>query len=335
MEEHAMRGGRSIISGAFAACLLAVAALLGGPAAAGAPTLRIGVIEGGTVSWELDVIKRRGLDAAEGLTIEVMPMAGKQATDVALLGGAVDAVVTDWLWVARQRAAGRDFVFVPYSKSVGGLMVAADSPVRSLADLKGRKIGVAGGPVDKSWLLMRALAKQRHGFDLATDAEAVFGAAPLVHQQALSGGVDGALNFWNWLAKLEARGFRTVATVAEASEALGLDPETPLLGYVIRGEALAANPGAADALLRASRAAKRLLAADDAEWAALRPMMNAADDAEFAALAAGFRAGIPAEAPVDEAAAAKLWRFLGEIGGPELIGDVTELPPGVFHGPGG
>jgi NitT/TauT family transport system substrate-binding protein len=297
--------------------------------------LRIGVIEGGTVSWELDVIKRRGLDVAEGLSIEVMPMAGKQATDVALLGGAVDAVVTDWLWVARQRAAGRDFVFVPYSKSVGGLMVAADSPIRTLADLKGARIGVAGGPVDKSWLLMRALAKQRHGLDLTADAEAVFGAAPLIHSQALSGGVDAALNFWNWLAKLDAKGFRAVATVAEASEALGLDPETPLLGYVIRGEALAANPGAADALLRASRAAKRALAADDGEWAALRPMMNAADDAEFGALVAGFRAGIPAEAPVDEAAAAKLWRFLGEIGGPELIGDVTELPPGVFHGPGG
>jgi NitT/TauT family transport system substrate-binding protein len=331
-EEHGMRGGYSIISGAFAACLVAAAALLGGPALAGAPALRIGVIEGGTVSWELDVIKRRGLDVAEGLSIEVMPMAGKQATDVALLGG---AVVTDWLWVARQRAAGRDFVFVPYSKSVGGLMVAADSPIRTLADLKGARIGVAGGPVDKSWLLMRALAKQRHGLDLTADAEAVFGAAPLIHSQALSGGVDAALNFWNWLAKLDAKGFRAVATVAEASEALGLDPETPLLGYVIRGEALAANPGAADALLRASRAAKRALAADDGEWAALRPMMNAADDAEFGALVAGFRAGIPAEAPVDEAAAAKLWRFLGEIGGPELIGDVTELPPGVFHGPGG
>lgn len=330
-----MRGGFSLISCALAACLAALVALPGGVALAGAPVLRIGVIEGGTVSWELDVIKRHGLDAAEGLSVEVMPMAGKQATDVALLGGAVDAVVTDWLWVARQRAAGRDFVFAPYSKSVGGLMVAADSPVRSLADLKGRRIGVAGGPVDKSWLLMRALARQRHGVDLATEAEAVFGAAPLIHAQALSGGVDGALNFWNWLAKLGARGFRTVATVAEASEALGLDPETPLLGYVIRGEALAASPGAAEALLRASRAAKRLLATDDAEWAALRPMMNAADDAEFAALVAGFRAGIPSEAPVDEEAAARLWRFLGEIGGPELVGDVAELPPGVFLGPGG
>jgi NitT/TauT family transport system substrate-binding protein len=329
-----MKGGLALLSWALAAAVAAAALLSGAPASA-APALRVGVIEGGTVSWELDVIKRHGLDAAEGLTIEPVAMAGRQATDVALLGGAVDAIVTDWLWVARQRAAGRDFTFVPYSKSVGGLMVAADSPVRSLADLKGRKIGVAGGPTDKSWLLLRGLTQARHGFDPAEQAEAVFGAPPLIHQQALAGGVDAALNYWNWLAKLEAKGFRTVATAAEAAAELGLDPETPLLGYAIRAEALAANPGAADALLRASRAAKRRLATDDAEWAALRPRMNAADDAEFAALVAGFRAGIPAEAPVDEAAAARLWRFLARTGGPELTGDAAELPPGVFHVPGG
>ncbi len=317
----------------IAACVGAALLLAVPPAAAGQP-LRIGVIAGGTVSWELEVIKRRGLDAAEGLDIAVAPMAGKQATDVALLGGAVDAVVTDWLWVARQRAEGRDFVFVPYSRSVGGLMVPPESPVRSLADLKGRRIGVAGGPVDKSWLLMRALARQRHGLDLAAESEAVFGAPPLIHGQARAGGVDAALNFWNWLAKLEAQGWRTLVPVSEASAELGLDPETPLLGYVLRPEALAADPGAADALLRASRAAKRLLAADEAVWDELRPIMNAADDAEFAALKAGFRAGIPADAPVDEAAAARLWRFLGEAGGPELIGDAAELPPGVFHVPG-
>jgi len=323
---------RPVIRG-IAAWLCAALLLAAAPGAAGEP-LRIGTIAGGTVGWELEVIKRRGLDAAEGLEIVVSPMAGKQATDVALLGGAVDAIVTDWLWVARQRAEGRGFVFVPYSKSVGGLIVPPDSALRDLADLRGRRVGVAGGPLDKSWLLMQALARARHGVDLSTDAEAVFGAPPLIHGQARSGGLDAALNYWNWLAKLEAQGWRMLVPVAEAATELGLDPETPLLGYALRPEALAANPGAADALLRASRAAKRLLATDDAVWDELRPIMNAADDAEFAALKAGFRAGIPGEAPVDEAAAARLWRFLAEAGGPELIGDAADLPAGVFHVPG-
>ena len=46
-------------------------------------------------------------------------------------------------------------------------------------------------------------------------------------------------------------------------------------------------------LAAASRAAKELLATDDAAWERLRPMMNADDDAEFEALKAGFLAGIP------------------------------------------
>ena len=59
-------------------------------------------------------------------------------------------------------------------------------------------------------------------------------------------------------------------------------------------------------------------------------MMNADNDAEFEALRAGFRAGIPAPGPVDEAAAAKLLAVMAELGGEELVGQATTLPEGVF-----
>ena len=57
-------------------------------------------------------------------------------------------------------AAGMDLVFVPCSRAVGGLVVRADSPARGLRDLAGGQIGIAGGPVDKSWLILRAQAQQ-------------------------------------------------------------------------------------------------------------------------------------------------------------------------------
>src|SRR3546814_4565471 len=85
-------------------------------------------------------------------------------------------IVSDWLWVSRQRAEGKPFTFVPFSSAVGSLMVPADSPIRSLADLKGKKIAIAGGPLDKGWLLLRGLTERRHGFDPATAGEPVFGA---------------------------------------------------------------------------------------------------------------------------------------------------------------
>lgn len=315
--------------GALAAVGLSTAAWAEGPA------LTAGVQASGTVLWELNTIEAEGLDAANGFDLQVQEFAGSPAAQTAFLAGEVDTIVSDWLWVARQRAAGMDLVFLPYSKAVGGLLVGADSPAQSLADLSGGKIGIAGGPVDKSWLILRAYAQQEHGLDLQAETEQVFGAPPLIYETALSGELDGAINFWHFHAKMEAAGMRELISVEDAALALGLDPETPLLGYVLHEEMLDANPGLAEGLAAASRGAKDLLATDDAAWERIRPIMNAGSDAEFAALREGFLAGIPATGPVDEEAADRMLRLMAELGGEELVGAATSLPPGVFVGTGG
>ncbi|MBA3326620.1 MAG: ABC transporter substrate-binding protein [Rhodobacteraceae bacterium] len=318
--------------GPFAACV--AGALLAGAAFAQTPVLRIAAQASGTVNWELDTIRHYELDAANGFTLEVMDVAGSPAGQVAFQGGEADAIVSDWIWVARQRAAGEDFVFVPFSKAVGGLMVPGDSTAEALPDLAGGKIGVAGGPLDKSWILLRAYSEQEYGFDLAAETEAVFGAPPLVFEAAKAGEFVGAINFWHFLAKMQAAGMRELISVEDAAVALGLDPETPLLGYVLRGEMVAEQPELVAGLAAASKAAKALLASDPAAWERLRPMMNADSDAEFEGLKAGFVAGIPADAPVDEAAAGEMLALMARVGGEELVGAASTLPEGVFVQPG-
>lgn len=303
-------------------------ALAGGALAE--PVIKIAALEGGTVNWELETIKAEGLDVANGFTLETLPVAGNPASQIALQGGAVDAIVSDWFWVARMRAEGEDFRFIPYSKAVGGLQVGADSAVNTLADLRGKTIGIAGGPLDKSWLILRAYAQQNNGFDLAAETEQVFGAPPLIMEAGLSGEVDGAINFWHFMAKQEAAGMRTVVTVSEAASGLGLDPETPLLGYVVRGEWVAEHPELAAGLAAASNGAKAVLASDPAAFERIRPIMNAKTDAQFAALKAGFIAGIPATGAVDEGAAGKMLAVMADLGGAELVGKATTLPEGVF-----
>jgi NitT/TauT family transport system substrate-binding protein len=312
-----------------AVCLLTIS-----PARAELPVLRAAVQVSGTVNWEVSTITRNGFDTANGFQLQVQDVAGSPAGLVAFQGGEADVVVSDWLWVARERAAGKDYVFIPYSKAVGALLVPADSPAQTLADLQGGQIGIAGGPTDKSWLILRAYATQEYGIDLAAETEQVFGAPPLIFESALSGDLDGAINFWNFLAKMEVAGMRPLISVSEASLALGLDPDTPLLGYVVKGEMLRDHPELVAGLQNASRAAKDLLATDDAAWDALREQMRAKDDAEFEALKAGFRAGIPATGSVDEAAAARMLAVMVKLGGAELMGDVTALPDGVFLPPG-
>lgn len=303
-------------------------------ATAESPVLRAAVLQFGTVNWELDTIEHHGFDTANGFDLQVQGVAGGSAAQIAFQGGEADVIVSDWLWVARQRAEGRDYIFIPYSKAVGSVLVPADSPAQSLADLRGGKIGIAGGPLDKSWLILRAYAQKAHDMDLSSETEQVFGAPPLIFKTALQGELDGAINFWHFLAKMEAGGMRPLITVDAAARELGLDPETPLLGYVMKGEMLRDRPELVQGLSRASRAAKDLLAGSDAEWDRLRPRMNAGSEAEFDALRAGYRAGIPSDARVDEEAASRMLALMAELGGPELVGSVTTLPDGLFVQPG-
>lgn len=302
---------------------------LSAPAAADSTTLTIAALKFGTVNWELDTIRKRGFDRANGFALAVKGMAGGPASRIAFQAGEADAMVADWIWVARQRAEGKDYVFLPYSRAVGALMVPAEG-AQTLADLKGGEIGIAGGPLDKSWLILSAWAKRAHGVDLAAETAQVYGAPPLIFQQARSGRLAGAINFWHFNAKAGAAGLRPLASVEEAGAALGLSAETPLLGYVFRGDLVRENPSLIAAFARASRSAKRLMALDDDVWEGLRPRMKPASEAEFAALKAGWRAGIPPEGPVDEAAAARMLALMAELGGETLVGRASTLPEGVF-----
>ncbi|WP_417516780.1 ABC transporter substrate-binding protein [Minwuia sp.] len=299
---------------------------------AGAETLRLGILKFGTVAWELDTIRHHGLDRAQGIELEVTGFAGKQAAAIAFQGGEVDAIVTDIVWVARQRAAGRMITFAPYSTTVGAIIVPQGSPVETLSDLEGRKMGVAGGPLDKSWLLLRSLSSRDFGYDLADRGEAVFGAPPLLRRQFESGGMDALLTFWHYAARLEAAGFRRLADMNDIAERVAGVRDVALVGYVFAPAYSDARRDAARAFLKASRAAKQILLSDDGEWARLRPLTRAGSDAELAELKRRFRDGIaPRFGDAEIAAAQRLFRVLAETGGAQLVGEAEALDAAAYH----
>ena len=302
-----------------------------GGAAAEPAKVRAGVLSYGTVNWELDVVKHYGLDRKEGVELLVTKLGGKNASAVALQGGSVDVIVTDWIWVSRQRAAGADYTFVPHSVAVGGLMVRPDSGIKTIGDLRGRKIGIAGGPVDKSWLMLRAYAMKTIGVDLKDIAEPTFAAPPLLNKIMLKGDIPAALNFWHYGARLKAAGMHELIGVMDLLPALGVKRRPPLIGWVFSESWAKENGPAIKGFLRSLRAAKNIMASSDAEWDRLRPLTKAENDETFVALREAYRAGIPKSFGAEDIAAAEtLFATLATYGGRDLVGESPVLAPGTF-----
>jgi len=320
------RIGRAL-GGAVAICLL----IAGGAGADQANRLRVGALKFGTVNWELDVVQSHGLATREGVDLEVVPLASKSATNVAVQGGAVDLIVSDWIWVSRQRAEGRRYTFVPYSLTVGALMVRPDAGVREISDLRGKRLGIAGGPVDKSWLLMRAYSQRKIGEDLADIVEPSFVAPPLLNQLMLRGELPAGLNFWHYGARLKAAGMHELIQVTDVLTALGVSRPVPLLGWVFNQDWAASHRELVNGFLRASYAAKRILTESDAEWLRLRPIMKVKDDTTLYALRDAYRAGVPRRFGAAETdAARRVFEVLATVGGDELVGSSRSLSDGTF-----
>lgn len=312
---------------AACACVLA----FGVTGAAGAEKLRVGAQMSGTLGWELDYLRAKGLDKAADVDLDIVDLATTEAGKVAIASGAVDVILSDWIWVARQRSLGQKLVFAPYSSALGAMMVKADGPIASLRDLDGKSVGVAGGPLDKSWLMLRAYAK-REGLDLAAMTRPAYAAPPLINQKTLSGELDAAVQFWNFCVPLQAKGFRPLIEIADVEKALGAKGPVGIVGFVFSEDFAAAHGALIDRFVALARSARQAVAADDAAWPAIMAKLRETDPAAMALYRARYAAGI-VRRPVEEeeADARALFRALADIGGPDLVGAARELDPGVYY----
>ena len=303
-------------------------ALAAGPVAAETPTLRIALLKFGTVNWLVDTIQSSGLDKAEGYRLEDVPLAGKAATTIAFQSGDVDLMVTDWFWVMLMREDGLDYRFFPYSKSLGAMMGTRDGPAK-ICDLKGKDIGVVGGHLDKSWLVLQALTVRDCGFNIAKESQALFGAPPIMNRQLEDGAVDAVVTYWPFAARLEAAGYRPLMEVSDALAALGITPPPALIGFVWDGDRTDAD--LIEAFRRSVAAAAEMLRTDMAEWERLRPLMRAQTDAEFTQLRDRYRAGVTSRwTTADTEAARGILEVLAKAGGEEFMATTGRFDAGAF-----
>jgi NitT/TauT family transport system substrate-binding protein len=303
-------------------------------AATAADRIRIAAQKTGTLAWELDVIRAHGLDKAADLDLQVVELASTEAGKIALRSGSADMIVSDWLWVGRERALGDNLVFYPYTSTIGAIMTPDNSPIADIADLKGRKLAIAGGPLDKSWLLLQAVAR-RGGLDLKSQATIVYGAPPLLSEKALQRESDATLTFWNFCADLEGKGFRRAIDMEAIERRLGAEGPVAMVGYAFDAGWAARNRAAVARYLAIAAKAKEILAGSEDEWTRLAPRIGVTGKAALDIYRKRYGEGIPRRPVRDEENDARaLYHVLAELGGPELVGPARELDKGTYYDPG-
>ncbi|WP_036248906.1 ABC transporter substrate-binding protein [Methylobacter sp. BBA5.1] len=293
-------------------------------------TIRIGVLAFGTVDWELSALQNAPETASADFKLDIQRLANPEAGKIALQSGAVDMIVSDWIWVSKLRATGSDYTFYPYSSTSGALVVADNSPIQTLKDLKGKRLGIAGGELDKNWLLLQALA-QKQQLDLDAQVDKVFGAPPLLNQQIKQNRIDAVLNYWHFAARLEAQGYRQIIDGKGMIKALGIDEEVPSLGYVFKQSWAMNHKKAVNDFLAASQQAQNRLCTSDAVWQKVIPLTQAKDTPTQNKLRQRYCEGrIEQWGEPQQQAADRLYAMLRTLSNNKLTGDSESLQPGIF-----
>ena len=150
-----------------------------------------------TLDWKIQGLHawyywaaEKGYFKAEGLDVSIDQGEGSAATVTRIMGGAYDAGFGDMNAVI-QNAATRPnevplMVYMIYSKAPFALLVKADSPIKTIADVAGKKLG---SPAGGAALKLFPLLAKKNGLD-PTKVEIVSMAPNLQEQMLIRGDVD-------------------------------------------------------------------------------------------------------------------------------------------------
>ncbi len=298
--------------------------------AAEKPTLHLGVLAFGTVNWELTTLENAGLTQNAPYQLHITPLATPQSGKIALQSNTVDMIVADWVWVSRLRSQGYDYTFYPYSETSGGLIVPKQSSIQKISDLAGSKLGIAGGELDKNWLLLQALA-QTQSVDLNQTVQKVFGAPPILNQQLVQNRLDAVLTYWHFAARLQAKGYHQVLNGQQILAELGIKQGLPMLGYVFNRQWAHKHQSALKQFFNDVAKARQLLCKDERAWQAILPLIKSENKAEQTLLRRRYCAGQVTDwSPKKRAAAETIYQLLKKLSHNKLTGSSEQIQAGTF-----
>lgn len=254
--------------------------------------LKVGVLAYGTVNWGLEILKQNGLDKKNGFDLEIVKLASKNAQLISLQAKEVDIIVNDWIWVNKQKKEGKSFLYYPYSKALGTLMINKNSKINSLADLKNKELGISGGRYDKTWLLFRAYYKKEYQNSLENLVKPIFASPPILNRKMVDKSIMASINFWHFNSKLPQKEFKALVEIDEILESLGVKKDISFVGWVFNEDFALKNKTLINSFLKASLESKELLNSDDKQWNNIRHLIKIKDETIFETVKKEYKKGI-------------------------------------------
>jgi ABC-type nitrate/sulfonate/bicarbonate transport system substrate-binding protein len=163
------------------------------PDSASTRTFKLGITSGAQEFVDF-VMEGHGLLDQVGLKADKVKSLSPANLHLMVAERKVDIGFGGFTTMATARSEGKDIIVIyGVFSPVNMVFVRKDSPIKTLTDLKGKKLGVFGGPGSTTFAFLAVLAKNWYGIDLFRDAELVTAPAPALAELLGKGDIDAAL----------------------------------------------------------------------------------------------------------------------------------------------
>lgn len=195
----------------------------------------------------------QGIDKKYNIAAEYRAYPTLDGLFTAIRGKDVDVGFGGWTAIAQFRGKGMPVTMIfPVGRGVTvDVIVPMNSPIKSIADLKGKKVGSFAGAAGTATVLFRVITSKVHGFDPGKTGDLQFAGPGLLPAFLDKGEIDAAVMFDPLAAKLEASGkYRSLGNLADAYKAATGD-DFLWIGYSTNDNFIKAEP---EALMNFTRA---------------------------------------------------------------------------------
>lgn len=216
-------------------------------------TIRLGDLAQSVNGIASGVMVSQGIDKKYGLKVEYSVYPTLDGLFTAIRGKQVDIGFGGWTAFAQFRSKGVPVTMLyPVGRGTSlDVLVTQGSSIRSLADLKGKRIGSYAGAAGTATVLLRVLTSKYFGYDPGTTGQLQYAGPGLLPSLLEKGEVSAALLFDPLAAKAIASGkFRSIGNLADVyKEKVGED--FLWTGYATNDDFMKARPEALANFVRA------------------------------------------------------------------------------------